>query len=246
MTTTSKVSGSVYETCINLFDAYPDAIERTGSKIRAMTLILNTRGEARVYILTHVSGEQPLCSLQMWPGSTRTKIEPGTAAIQPEDNRVLSEGVPLPRDGRLYGYVVDKEVTTLIAFYTNDDPPGVSTIPRLGIDNTRWAPFTRDRVAGHSFWDLYHAGRIIDLGPLISAHPRTVFWVDTIKMLGCGVTAVARDIAGRDGIVLPAGVYVYYKVQQDGIAVPSLETLLADPGRTDLAPRFPSQPRGQQ
>ncbi len=73
--------------------------------------------------------------------------------------------------------------------------------------------------------------------------------MDTEAILGSGCCAVARDIKSPDGHTLRCGRYVYYQALQAAKPVPSLEVLLADTGKTDLAPRFRSEhsdgwPRG--
>jgi hypothetical protein len=45
-------------------------------------------------------------------------------------------------------------------------------------------------------------------------------------------------ISSHQGYVLGRGSYVYYQALQDRKPVPSLDTLLGDPDRIDLADRF--------
>jgi hypothetical protein len=57
---------------------------------------------------------------------------------------------------------------------------------------------------------------------------------------------VARDITSDTGYVLPRGCYLYYEALRRGVDVPSPDTLLAAPGKTDLAPRLRSLADAEQ
>jgi hypothetical protein len=151
---------------------------------------------------------------------------------------VVAEGVPLPRDGSLFGYAVGEKITALVAVYTDDEPPAFSVMPHAGEHSDLWPLFTGQPVFGQWFWDLHRDGCLVNAGPLVAANPGAVFWADTTDVLGYGCCAVARDVGTEDGVTLQAGVYAYYRLLEDGTPLPSLETLLAGPGLTDLAPRF--------
>ena len=62
-----------------------------------------------------------------------------------------------------------------------------------------------------------------------------MFWVDTHEAIGGSCIAVERDVPGPGGWTLPRGAYGWYEAE--GV-VPDLGTLLADPRKFDLAPRF--------
>ena len=111
-------------------------------------------------------------------------------------------------------------------------------MPRLGSSEARWPPFTGERLFGSWFWDHYRAGSIISLGGLIARNPETAFWADTVT----SVRAVAWWSRPRnpEGPTLRRGCYVYHQALRTGQPVPSLEVLLADADKIDLAPRFRS------
>ena len=140
-------------------------------------------------------------------------------------------GVPFPKDGSMFGWVHDGTVTAVVCFYTNPELI-ISVLPLAGLPETGWPPI---RDFGGWFWDAYRAGRIVDLAPLVAGAQHTAYWVDTAEVIGSGCIAIASDLASPDGWILPRGRYVYYQHRD---AAPSLDDLLADPGKTDLAPRF--------
>jgi hypothetical protein len=131
----------------------------------------------------------------------------------------------------------------MIAFYGRYTPetpdPSWSVMPDADLGEAAWPPFTPsftgERRLGSWLWEYFQAGHIVNLGPLIASSEDAAFWVDTTETIGSGCIAVARDLASPAGWALPRGRYVYYQ-HRDG--APSLDDLLADPGKTDLAPRF--------
>jgi hypothetical protein len=111
-------------------------------------------------------------------------------------------------------------------------------MPRAGVPEVQWPPFTEERVPGPWFWEHYWARRIISVAGLIAGTPATVFWANTTTTLGTDCCVVAQDIEGSDGYTLRRGIYAYYQVLRVGKPMPSLMVLLADSGKTDLAPNL--------
>lgn len=91
---------------------------------------------------------------------------------------------------------------------------------------------------GHWFWEYYQAGTVVYLDDMIAETQDTVFWVDTTAILGTRCFAVSADVKDPAGCTLPQGRYMTYLTLRAGGPVPSLSDLLADPSRTDIAPRF--------
>ena len=153
----------------------------------------------------------------------------------------VGQGIPLPRDGLLFGWACEEMVTALMVIYTNyrpDSPqPAWSIMPLVGTPEERWPPFSGERFFGRWFWKDYQAGHIIQLGGLIAANPGIVFWVDTHKALGSACCVVACDIKTSEGHILCRGKYMGAAALRAGAVVPSLTGLLAEAGKTDLAPR---------
>lgn len=219
--------------CNTLFATYPLAVEpgKPGTPvICSMTLALVDGGIPQFFVLTYEdSGDTPAYLLTSRDGTS--------AADAMED--VLARGLPLPRDGSLYGWVDRGRVTAMIAFYALCAPetpePSYSPMPDADASEAVWPPFIGERLLGPWLWEYFQAGRIVNLAPLIASTEGAVFWANTVEAIGSGCIAVARDLASPDGWTLPRGRYAYYQHRD---AAPSLDDLLADPGKTDLGPRF--------
>lgn len=243
---------SLYETCNELFTDYPLAartVNRSGT-IRSMVLLLRDGDDAGFFVLVSDSSEgRPLYSLCTWQAGGIVDIEAdGSAAVSDVAVKAVTRGVPLPRHGSVFGWRHGDAVTALVAVYTEHTPespePSWTVMPLAGTPEAQWPPFTGERLFGHRFWEQYRAGSIITLDNLIAGTPDTVFWADTKAILGSDCCAVAHDISSPDGPVLRRGRYVYYQALRDGKPVPSLNALLADPGKIDLAPRFQRSAHG--
>ena len=230
-------TGSLYQTCDKLFAGYPlaaGAAGRDGS--RSMVLLLRHGGDVRFFVLSRADGEdRPSYVLRPWPAGDAMDIEAdGGAAV--------THGVPIPRHGALFGWMDGDTVTALVAVYARYTPvspePCWATMPRTGVPEAQWPPFTDERFFGPWFWEHFRAGRIILLAGLIGATSGTVYWVDTKAVLGSDCCAVAREVRSPEGPVLPRGRYVYYQALRLGKRVPPLKALLAETGKIDLAPRF--------
>jgi hypothetical protein len=244
-------SGSaLYLKCQQLFAGYPLAVGAAtpGGIIRSIVLMLREDSNASFFVLLRDGrAERPFYSLRRWLARDAVKIEAdGDIAVPYVFVNALTSGVPIPRHGSLFGWRYGKVVTALIAIYakyTETTPEPVwSTMPQVGIPSPQWPPFICEHLFGPWFWDHYRAGRVASLDSLIARTPDTVFWANTEAVLGSGCCVVARDIKDPDGYMLPRGRYVHHQVLQAGKPVPSLQVLLADAGKTDLASRFSCHP----
>lgn len=236
---------SLYEACDELFAAYPLAVTAVdhGGTVRSMVLLLRDGDDAGFFVLSRDGHEsRPAYSLFPWRGGVIVDIgEDGAPDVV---TNTVTRGIPIPRDGSLFGWIGDGSVTALVpiyASYTPESPePSWSVMPRLGSSEARWPPFTGERLFGSWFWDHYRAGSIISLGGLIARNPETAFWADTERILGSSCCVVVRDLRNPEGPTLRRGCYVYHQALRTGQPVPSLEVLLADADKIDLAPRFRS------
>jgi hypothetical protein len=236
---------SPYETCHELFAEYHLAaktIDRSGL-VRSMVLLLPDGDSARFFMLVadQTKGRTAF-SLFAWRTEGRVDVRLDGGAVPDVFAAALARGVPIPRDGSLFGWARGEAVTTLIgvqARYTPTSPvPSWAVMPLADSSVSEWPPFTRDRFLGPWFWEDYRAGAIVPLDGLIARTSGLVFWVDTKDTLGSDCCAVARDITNAEGYTLRRGRYVYYEVLLGGKPVPPLAQLLAEPGKTDLGPRF--------
>lgn len=238
---------NVYEACRELFADYPLAIEAAdddGKIIYRMVLMLQSGDTAQFFVLSHDSGEDRSCySLCPWPTGEIVNIEAaGRAAVPDVIVKAVAHGLPVPRDGSLFGWNDGSTIGALTAFYTKHTQytpqPIFTSMPVTDCPEAKWPPYADEPLFGRWFWDGYRAGRIIPLGGLIAKFPNTVYWVDVPAIPGSGCCAVARDVRSPAGFTLKRGCYVYYKALRSNMSLPSLTELLADTSRLDLAPGF--------
>lgn len=237
---------SLYESCRALFADYPLAAwaDACGARrARSMVVMLQDEDQPRFFVLTQRRGDGHDFTMSPWPVGTMTEITTDSDGEIPDPVRdAVRQGVPIPRDGSLFGWGDTAAITALVAVeavYSPASPwPTWTVMPRAGIPEAGWPPFTREPMFGHWFWEHYRAGNIVSLSGPIAARPDTVFWVNTTAILGSDCCAVRRDVDVFHGRTLPRGCYAYYEVWQPGQAAPSLSALLEDVSKIDLAPRF--------
>jgi hypothetical protein len=239
-------TNSLYEASHELFTGYPLAtrtVNRSGT-VRSMVLMLQDGEDRGFFVLSQDRGDaKPSYSLWPWPAGDIVDIEVESSIDVPDVAvNAVTRGVPIPRDGSLFGWTGGDAISALIVVYAEYTPaypePGWAVMPLAGTPEAQWPPFTGEPLFGHWSWEQFQAGSIISLEGLIAETPDTVCWVDTKAVLGSDCCAVARDISTRAGHVLRHGCYVYFQALRAGKPVPSLKALLADPGKIDLAPRF--------
>lgn len=236
----------LFAACSALFARYPPAvtIATPSGSIRSMLLMLPDSDSTSFFVLTHDRRDgRSLFSLCQRDASESVDIgADGDAAVPEAAVDAVTRGVPIPRDGSLFGWRRGDAVAALIPVYTTSTPaspePFCAVLPRAGVPEVQWPPFTQERLPGPWFWQHYWSRRIISVAGLIAGTPATVFWADTKAVLGADCCVVAQDIEDSEGYTLPRGIYAYYKVLQADQPVPSLAVLLADKGKTDLAPRL--------
>ncbi len=237
---------SLSQACHELFARYPLAVltDDCNGTIRTMLLALPDNHGAKYFVLSHDRREgRPPYSLRPRRTADVVDIDPnGGAAIPDVAVKAVTQGVPIPRDGSLFGWRCGNAVTALVPVYTTSTPaspdPFWAVMPRTGIPEEQWPPFADQRLLGDWFWEDYRNGRITFLDDLIAGTLDTVFWVDTKAILGSHCCIVARDIESPQRYKLRRGVYVYYRALRAGDPIPSLEWLLAKADKTDLASRF--------
>lgn len=236
---------SLYETCQEFFASYPMAVDRGyGAGIQTMLLMVIVNKSPQFFLLSHCGyDDDPFFSLRSWRAGSIAHITPDArGARDGPAASVLSHAMPIPRDGSLFGWRAHDEITALISVDAEFVPlpagPSWSVLPLASIPEGQWPPFTGEAFLGPWFWRYYEAGRLVSLSDLIAAEPGAVFWVDTKKKFGWDTCVVAHDISGDGPYHLRRGRYVYHGVLRTGGPLPSLEALLADESKLDLAPRF--------
>ena len=245
MSTTSTLT----EAAERLFADYPqaasiEAVSRYGAD-RSMTVAVFNDDEPRFFIVGRdVEPDGPLFTVRQRRTTDVACLSDETIPLPGWAADAVTCGLPIPPHGALYGWADRGRITAMIPFYGDGLEPGSFLMPEA--DAADWPPFAGEKVLGPWLWEYYRAGRIVNLGPVIAGSPGAVFWTAGVAPLEWGCCAVARDLASPDGWTFPSGRYVYGGELQAGVAVPSLETLLADPGATDLAPRFATPAGGGQ
>jgi hypothetical protein len=244
--TQAPVSTSLYGACEEMFTGYPLAVETAGNDkiLRAMILMVAAgTGGAEFFVLAYEddSGGSSFRLHQRGAAAPAVLIETDGGTRDPAAAQdVLARGVPLPRHGSLFGWQQDGVVTVLIATYTDYSPehpePTWSALPLAGIPESAWPSFIGEEF-GRWFWEHLQAGKIVNLAVAVAQARQMIFWVPD-GTSGAGCIVVRDDLAGENGSVLPRGRYVYSEDLRAGLPVPPLEDLLADPGKTDLGPRF--------
>lgn len=241
-----RCTSSLYRECHELFAAYPLAVQpanRSGT-MRSIVLMLHDGADNGFFVLTHdFSREGSVFWIWSWPAGSVVEIELDSIAEIPDGvMSAVTQGVPIPRDGSLFGWATGGAMTALIVVYTKytqaTPEPGWSVMPLADIPEAQWPPFTGDPLFGNWTWEEGSAGSIVSIDELVAENPDTVYWVDTKAILGSDCCVVARDLTSPKGYTLRRGRYVYYRTLQSGGPVPPLGALLTDPGRIDLAPRL--------
>jgi hypothetical protein len=234
-----------YLACRDLFNEYPLAVVAVEEvpTMHSMVLMLADGDEVSFFVLLRDCEDgSPAFTVIPWDADGQMAIGPDGGDVPDLAANAVLRGVPIPRDGSLFGWLHGESVTPLIVVYTRYTPdrptPTWSVLPLAGTSEADWPPFTDERLFGRWFWDYYRVERIIDLSEVIAATADTVFWVDTYAALGSDCCVVARDVKIPGGHLLQRGRYMGAATLRADITVPSLAELLADGGKTDLAPRF--------
>lgn len=237
-----------YVRCQALFAEFPQAVELTevpedsghSWSERSMVLMVPDCDKGRFFILCQAGKPGSPFTLLPWRRPGLTTIQPGRSGLAGDEAEVLTDGVPVPRHGSLFGWVSGATITALIASYTQYTPqsptPSWAYMPWIDGAREQRPQFGVRKLLGRWFWEYLRCGTIRDMQSVIAATPDTVFWVDTAELLGSRSCVVAREVRTADGLTLPKGRYLYGWAALSGPTVPSLDTLLRDPNRTDLAP----------
>lgn len=234
----------LYWACSEIFADYPLAVDDCDEDFRSVVLLLRDDDDADFYILSRDSNEDSPCFLlRPWRAEGTVRISVDSDTYFPDTvERVVKCGVPIPRNGSLFGWKAEDTVTAIIAVYADDSvgfpQPSWAVMPLADVPEAHWPRFIGERFLGQWFWEQYRSRNIISLDALVAAVADTVFWVDTEEILGWDTCAVTRDVKSRTGYVLPQGRYVYHQALRMNKSVPSLRELLAGGGKIDLASRF--------
>jgi hypothetical protein len=234
-----------YLACRYLFNEYPLAVSAVDHvpAMHTMVLMLRDGEDVRFFALMRIRGNGGTdYTLSQWRAARAVAISADGGEVPEQVANVVEQGIPIPRDGSLFGWACQEVVTALIVVYASyrpDSPvPVWSVMPLVGTPESQWPPFSIERFFGHWFWKDHRAGNIVRLDGLIPANPGIAFWLDTYRALGSDCCVVASDIKTPEGRILRRGRYLGAAALRAGVAVPSLTRLLAAAGKTDLASRL--------
>jgi len=236
-----------FAACLRLFRCYPLAVTSpavTGG-YRSMVLMSRAPGSAGFYVLTHVGDD--LFVIRSWDGrdGLAQQIRPGEP-VSGAIRQVISDGMPLPRDGALLGWVTDCQVTVMLAVRcprprTPETPvrfPEIRVMPMAGTScPLQWPPFTASPLDDGRLWEYVEWGQIVDIVPLVTRSAGLAYWVPCPgqrRYRGEGFVVI-RDNLPCDDYWLPAGVYMDHWTLREGIQAPPAGQLLSLPGVVDLA-----------
>ena len=219
----------------------PDGPTGPGGHCRRMVLRHRTAG---FFVLSQESEDR--FTLRSW--HARDGIDEEIRPREPAPDivcQVVGSGLPVPRHGALLGWVMSKQVTTLLAVHSApparsaaDVPVPVPEIRVLPLEGTspqwHWPPFAVSPLDDFRLWEYVEWGEIADLAPLVTLGTGRALWVPSGEGRRTGHIVVTDNL--RDNIFwVPAGVYADHWSLCEGIEPPSAGELLARPGVVDLA-----------
>jgi hypothetical protein len=237
-----------FAACERLFRSYPLAVNPpsrfTGWQ---RSIVLRHRGFAGsgYFLLTQDPVEH--FTLRPWyPGEGDCQeIRPG-GPVAASSHRVITAGLPVPRDLALLGWVSDRQATVLLSAYhgrATERPglPQVRVLAQVGSEPLRWPPFTASPLDDGLLWDYAARGEIVDLAPVVARGAAQTFWIPSQNPAraaeGHGCVVVGQNLQAED-YWLPAGIYMDHWMLREGVPTPPASHLLTLPGTAALASRL--------
>ena len=168
------------------------------------------------------------------------EIRPGVP-VSVTSHRVITEGMPVPRDSALLGWVSDRQATVVLAVYHGEREPHVRVLAMVDSEPMRWPPFTASPLDDGRLWEYVERGELVDLAPLVLREAGGAFWVPSQNPgragQGHGCVVVDRSLQAEEYWV-PPGIYMDHWMLREGVPAPSATHLLTLPGTTDLSRRL--------
>jgi hypothetical protein len=264
-----------FAACLRLFRSYPLALNpscpgdpgpaaaRHAAGWRG-SIVLRHRGfdDPGFYVLAQHPAEH--FTLRPWRAGDGEyhEIRPGTP-VPVVSHRIVTEGMPVPRDGAVLGWVSDRQVTALLTVRHDrqggeggpevDDAgssgqprvpevrvPEIRVLAMVGSEPVRWPPFAASPLDDGRLWEYLERGELVDL---TSALYRAdgAYWVPSQHpdraRRGHGCAVLGRSIEGLEYWV-PAGVYMDHWMLREGVPTPPAGHLVTLPGTTCLSRRL--------
>jgi hypothetical protein len=173
-------------------------------------------------------------------GGGGQRIRPAEA-VPAAVHEVIANGMPVPRDGALLGWVTDRQAFAMLSVHYAGTGPQVRVLALAGSEPLDWPPFAANPLAEARLWEYLQWGEIVDLAPLLARHPRRVYWVPSQNRSraadahGC---VVVRESMTADDYWLAEGVYMDHWILRETVPVAPSAHLLTLPGTIDLASRL--------
>ena len=254
-----------FAACLRLFRSYPLAVSPWSADGGHRSIVLRcpgadedrASGKNGFFILSQDTAEHFV--LQPWPGGGPTGSDrPGQRGeltyqeIRPVDSvpaavhQVIAEGMPVPRDGALLGWVSDRQALVLLSVCHGKPGrplpggPQIRVLPLVGSEPLRWPAFTVSPLDDGRLWEYLDRGELVDLAPILSAAPDHGYWVPSQnhrRASGAHGCVVMRRSLPATEFWLPAGVYMDHWTLREGVPAPPASHLLGLPGTIDLACR---------
>jgi hypothetical protein len=260
----SALSGAAsFAACLRLFRSFPLSISLCYSGGWHRSIVLRHRafegaggfpergafdGHGAVegsgyYVLTQDPAER--FTLRPWyPAAGESEeIRPGEP-VSVGSHRVITEGMPVPRDGALLGWVSDRQATVLLSVYHGQPgarAPQVRVLPMVGSEPMRWPPFTASPLDDGRLWEYVERGEIVDLAPVVARNADGAFWIPSQHTgradTGHGCVVVSRSLQTEEYWV-PEGIYMDHWMLREGVQAPPAGHLLTLPGAASLSCRL--------
>jgi hypothetical protein len=249
----ARPGNAVFATCLRLFRHYPLAVRRHYAEHRFGSMVLMTRdaGVSRFFVL--IMEWDDLFVLRHWDRRDGARVEIGRdEPVLADVREVIESGVPVPRDGALFGWVAGHQVRAVLTAYGRlpepwDDAsavPGVLVLPHAGSQPAEWPPLAAGPLDDGRLWEYVARGQLADLAPLVSRQAGRVFLVpggdgrdarDGRDGRRAGARIVVTERMADDDFWLPAGIYADHMTLREGTQVLTARQLLALPSVVDLA-----------
>ncbi len=240
-----------FAACLRLFRSYPLAVScQSSSWQRSMVLRHRTADGTGFYVLSQDPAQH--FTLRAWDPQVVRYPDILCAQIRPEapvpaaSHQIITEGMPVPRDGALLGWVSDRQAAVLMSVYHGQpgDRPGgpqVRALAMVGSEPLQWPPFTANPLDDGRLWDYVERGEVVDLTPVIARSAGSAFWVPSQNpgraQLGHGCVVLTGCLPTED-YWIPTGIYMDHWMLREGVPAPSARHLLGLPGTEDLAGRL--------
>lgn len=246
-------SAAPFEGCEQLFTHYPMAAmpHSPADGLRSMVLVTRFCNEASFFTLSET--DQALFHIRAWNSQEEAiqEVIPGRS-VPGIFAHAIAEGMPIPRDRAVLGWVADHQVTAILAVHsqpaanagTASSVPEIQVMPMSGTTAPDWPPFTTRPLNDGRLWDYVDRGDIVDLVSLLTDRPGQVFRADCSLAhghVGHGTCVVVTENLISSEYWLPSGVYADHWMLREGITAPSAGQLLRLPAVMDLARELGAQ-----